>query len=159
MQKIKSILNTRLGFMGFLVLCLWLKTTITYYLDFNLTINNLWQYFFMTVNPLATLVFLLGLSLYINKPKISYLVMGLIYLADSIFIYANLLYYREMADFISVSTMLGVTKVAKGLGASTLSSMQPRDLIYLIDFAVIILLFATRFVKSRPTSPLENSMP
>lgn len=147
MQKIKSILNTRLGFMGFLVLCLWLKTVVTYFLDFGLTINNLWQYFFMIVNPLATLVFLLGLALYINKPKISYIVMGLIYLADSIFIYANLLYYREMADFISVSTMLGVTKVAKGLGASTLSSMQPRDLIYLIDFVVIILLFTTRFVK------------
>lgn len=147
MKKIQTFLNKRLGFMTFLIICLWLKTVVAYYLDFSLSIENPLQHFFAVVNPFATIVLLMSLALYINKPKISYIVMGVIYLADSLFIYANILYYRELSDFISASTIIGVSKVAKGLGSSTVGSMQIRDLIYLIDFIIIILLFATRFIK------------
>jgi len=147
MKKLQSLLNKRLGFMTFLIVCLWLKTVIAYYLDFKLNINNLLQHFFLVVNPFATIVFLMSLALYINKAKLSYIVMGVIYFIDTIFIYSNLLYYRENSDFISVSTMTGVAKVAKGLGKSTVSSMQISDIIYFIDFAIFILLFVTHFVK------------
>ncbi|WP_119326501.1 LTA synthase family protein [Companilactobacillus musae] len=147
MKKIQTFLNKRLGFMTFLIICLWLKTVIAYYIDFSLSIENLLQHFFAIVNPFATIVLLMSLALYINKAKISYIVMGVIYIADSLFIYANILYYRELSDFISASTIVGVGKVAKGLGSSTVGSMQLRDIIYLIDFIIIILLFATRFVK------------
>ena len=147
MKKIQSFLNQRLGFMTFLILCLWIKTVVTYYVGFSLNITTLWQHFFVIVNPLATVVFLMSLALYLNRPKLSYLVMGLIYIVDSIFIYSNVLFSRENGDFISVSTITGVSKVAKGLGKSAFSAMQPIDLLYIIDFAIIILIFATGFVK------------
>ena len=147
MKKIQSFLNTRLGFMTFLIVCLWLKTVIAYYKDFSLTINNFLQHFFLVVNPFATIVLLMSLALYINKAKLSYIVMGLIYLIDSIFIYANILYFRENADFISASTITGVAKVAKGLGKSTVSSMQLGDIVYVIDIIVIFLLLTTHFIK------------
>lgn len=157
MKKIQSILNTRLGFMTFLIICLWLKMVVAYYLDFSLSVENLLQHFFLIVNPFATIVFLMSLALYLNKAKLSYIVMGVIYLIDSIFIYANILYYRELSDFISVSTITGVGKVAKGLGSSTVGSMQPHDVIYLIDFVIFFLLFITKFVKidTRPFRKLN----
>lgn len=150
MKKIQSILNKRLGFMTFLIICLWLKTVIAYYKDFSLTINNLLQHFFLIVNPFATIVILMSRALYINKAKLSYIFMGLLYLIDSIFIYSNILYFRENGDFIATSTITGVSKVAKGLGKSTISSMQLGDIVYIIDFAIIILLFATHFIKIDP---------
>jgi len=79
MKKIQSILNSRLGFMTFLIVCLWLKTVVAYYLDFSLSVENLLQHFFLIVNPLATIVFLMSLALYINKAKLSYIVMGIIF--------------------------------------------------------------------------------
>ncbi|WP_334351727.1 LTA synthase family protein [Companilactobacillus sp. HBUAS56257] len=147
MEKIKSTLNTRLGFMTFLILLLWLKTVLTYYLDFSLGIENLLQHFLLIVNPFATIVFLMSIALYFNKPLISYIVMGILYVADSIFIYANVLYYRSFSDFLSFNSITGASKVAKGLGTTTLGVVQIRDAIYLIDFVLIIILFASRFVK------------
>ncbi|WP_338216743.1 LTA synthase family protein [Companilactobacillus muriivasis] len=147
MKKIQSILNTRLGFLTLLVLCLWYKSVLAYFMGFSLAINNLWQYFFIIVNPFATTVLLLSLALYLNKPKLSYIVMGIIHIVDTIFIYANILYYRENGDFLSVSTITGVSKVAKGLGKSTASAMQFSDIFYFIDLIIIIILFATHFIK------------
>lgn len=147
MKKIQSILNTRIGFMTFLVLCLWYKSVIAYFMGFSLSVNNLWQYLFIIVNPFATTVFILSLALYLNKPKLSYIAMLILHLADTIFIYANILYFRENADFLSISTITGVSKVAKGLGKSTVSAMQFGDILYFIDFFIIIILFATRFIK------------
>lgn len=147
MKKLQSILNTRLGFMSLLVVCLWLKTVVAYYLDFSLGLSNPLLHFFAIVNPLATIVLLISLGLYINRPKLSYLLMGFLYLADSIFIYSNILYYRQFSDFISFGSVTGVSKVAKGLGTSTLGMVKVRDAIYLIDIVILIVLFATRFIK------------
>ena len=147
MKKVKVLLNTRLGFMTFLILCLWLKTVTTYYLDFSLGVENLLQHFLLIVNPFATIVLLMSFALYFNKAVISYIFMGIIYLADSIFIYANVLYYRSFSDFLSFNSITSVNKVAKGLGTTTLGVMQLRDVIYLIDFIVIIILFISRFIK------------
>ncbi len=73
--------------------------------------------------------------------------MGLVYLIDSIFLYANILYYREFTDFITSSVILGVTKVAKGLGGSSFNLMQIHDVIYWIDIIILIVLFAVKFIK------------
>lgn len=147
MKKIQSILNRRLGFMSLLILCLWLKSVIAYFAGFSLTANNPWQYLFLIVNPFATTVFFMSLALYFNRPKLSYIFMGIIYLIDTIFIYSNILFYRENADFIASSTITGVAKVAKGLGKTTASAMQLGDIIYWFDIIVIVLLFATHFIK------------
>ncbi|GEO58922.1 LTA synthase family protein [Companilactobacillus bobalius] len=147
MKKIKSVLNTRLGFMTFLILCLWLKTIVTYYLDFSLGIENFLQHFLLIVNPFATLVLLMSVALYFNRGILSYIAMGIIYIADSIFIYSNVLYFRSFSDFISFNSITGVGKVAKGLGTTTLGVVQARDAIYLIDIVIIALLFIFHFIK------------
>lgn len=133
--------------MTFLIILLWIQTVVTYYLDFSLGLSNPLLHFFAIVNPFATVVLLLSLALYINKPKISYILMGILYLADAIFVYSNVLYYRSFSDFISFNSITGVGKVAKGLFTTTLGVIQFRDVFYLTGPILVIILFLTKFIK------------
>ena len=112
MNKLKNILNKRLGFMGLLVALLWIKTVIAYYSDFSLGVSDPLQHFILIINPIATAVILLSIALYINRPKISYIVMGFIYLLESALLYGNILYYREFSDFLSFITFSGAAKLS-----------------------------------------------
>ncbi|MFH5811664.1 LTA synthase family protein [Companilactobacillus sp. FL22-1] len=147
MNKFKSILSKRLGFMGLLIFFLWIKTVIAYYLDFSLGVSDPLQHLILILNPIATAVILLSLSLYINRAKISYIVMGVIYFLESLLLYGNILYYREFSDFLSFNTIAGVSKVSKGLGGSAANMMQVHDVIYGLDFIIIGVLFLTGFIK------------
>ncbi|WP_125770201.1 LTA synthase family protein [Companilactobacillus furfuricola] len=147
MNNLKKFLNKRVGFMTMLIVFLWIKTIIAYYLDFKLGVADPIQHFILWINPFATSIFLLGLALYISRPKISYIVMGIIYVIESALLYGNILYYRQFTDFLSVNTITGAGKVSKGLGASAASMANPHDIIYIVDFIIILVLFLTHFIK------------
>lgn len=147
MNKLKNILNKRLGFMTLLIFFLWIKTIIAYYLDFSLGVSDPLQHLILIINPIATAVILLSIALYINKPKISYIVMGIIYVLESALLYGNILYYREFSDFLSFNTIAGVSKVSKGLGGSAANLGQAHDFIYGLDFIIIAILLLTHYIK------------
>ncbi|CAJ1180183.1 LTA synthase family protein [Companilactobacillus nantensis] len=147
MNKLKNILDKRLGFMGLLIFFLWIKTVIAYYVDFSLGVSDPLQHLILIINPIATAVILLSIALYINRPKISYIVMGVIYVLESALLYGNILYYREFSDFLSFNTIAGVSKVSKGLGGSAANMMQPHDFIYGLDFIIIAILLLTHYIK------------
>ncbi|MQS45461.1 LTA synthase family protein [Companilactobacillus mishanensis] len=150
MNNIKKFLNTRLGFMTMLIVFLWIKSIIAYYVDFSLGIADVIQHLILVINPIATSVFLLGIALYINKSKVSYIVMGVIYFIESILLYGNILYYREFTDFLSFNTITGVGKVSKGLGSSATNLIAPHDFLFWIDLIIILVLFLTHFIKMDP---------
>ncbi len=150
MNKLKNILNKRLGFMALLVTLLWVKTIIAYYWDFSLGVSNPLQHFILIINPIATAVILLSIALYINRAKISYIVMGVIYLLESVLLYGNILYYREFSDFLSFNTIAGATKVSKGLGGSAANLVQIHDFIYGLDFIILAILLLTHYIKIDP---------
>ncbi len=156
MNKLKIFLSKRLGFMTLLVFTLWLKTIIAYYVDFSLGVADPLQHMILIFNPIATTVILLSIALYITRAKISYIVMGVIYVLESALLYGNVLYYREFSDFLSFNTIAGASKVSKGLGSSASSLVQAHDFIYGIDFIIIAVLFLTHFIKldSRPMRKL-----
>ncbi|MGQ2375699.1 LTA synthase family protein [Companilactobacillus zhachilii] len=147
MNKLKNILDKRLGFMGLLIFFLWIKTVIAYYADFSLGVSDPLQHLILIINPIATAVILLSIALYINRPKISYIVMGVIYVLESALLYGNILYYREFSDFLSFNTIAGVSKVSKGLGGSAANMMQAHDFIYGLDFIIIAILLLTHYIK------------
>ncbi|MFD1417275.1 LTA synthase family protein [Companilactobacillus keshanensis] len=97
----------------------------------------------LLINPLGTSIILLSLGLYFNRPKIAYLVMTLFYLIDSVFLYSNILYYREFTNFISLNTILSSAKAIKSLGPSIMNSIKYYDFIYLID---ILFVFVVMFI-------------
>ncbi|AKP66169.1 LTA synthase family protein [Companilactobacillus ginsenosidimutans] len=147
MNKLKKFLNTRLGFMSLLIFFLWIKSVIAYYIDFSLGIADVIQHIILIINPIATSIILLGIALYIYRPKASYIVMGVIYFLESALLYGNILYYRQFTDFLSVNTITGAGKVSKGLGASAANMASPHDIIYWVDFIIIAILFITHFIK------------
>ncbi|MHC9536313.1 LTA synthase family protein [Dellaglioa sp. BT-FLS60] len=150
LKRFRTFLNTKLGFFTLLLFLFWLKTITAYLVDFKLGVSGIYQYFILLLNPIGTTMLLLGLALYIKKPVISYLVMFLIYIANSALLFFNIIYYREFTDFMTINTMLGYSKVSEGISGSSFALMKPHDIFYIIDLALIILLFLTRFLKFSP---------
>ncbi len=143
----KNILNTRLGFFGLLAILLWVKNIFAYLVDFNLGIENAFQYFILFLSPIPTTIFLLSAALYVKRPKAAYISMIVISMLTTLLLFSNVIYYREFTDFITVNTMLGAGKVSSGLGESALRMFRPYDIVYWLDSIVIIVLLATKKIK------------
>ncbi|MFV0558004.1 MAG: LTA synthase family protein [Enterococcus sp.] len=152
MNKLKnlSFVNSRLGFFTVLAVLFWLKNIFAYAVDFHLGIESPMQYFILLINPIATTLLLLSLALYVKRTKAAYITMLLIYFLMTLLLFSNVTYYREFTDFITINTMLGSAKVASGLGESALRLFRPYDLIYFVDFIVLIGLLIRKKIQMDP---------
>ena len=103
--KKSNLLNTRLGFFSLLAILFWAKNIFSYFTVFNLGIESPFQYFILLINPIATTLFLLAISLYVRRTKPFYVTIMIIYSLISILLFANALYYREFTDFITVNSL------------------------------------------------------
>ncbi|MBA1434867.1 LTA synthase family protein [Lactobacillus bombi] len=157
MTNLKHLLKRRTGWILLLVAFIWIKTVIAYYWDFNMGAMDPMQHLLLIINPLASTLLLLSLTLYFKKPKATYLIAFVIYLLETILLYSNILYYREFNDFISFNTIVSVGKVSKGLGSSAIAMAQIHDVIYFVDLIILIILLGTKKIgfDSRPYSRLQ----
>ena len=140
-------LNKRFGFFALLVVLMWVKTIFAYNFDFNLGVEDAFQYFILLINPFATTIFILSAALYIKNSRASYITMLVLYTLATILLFSNVAYYREFTDFITINTMLGAAKVSSGLGAATFKLFRIYDLVYFIDIIILIALLATKKIK------------
>ncbi|EPI00661.1 putative glycerol phosphate lipoteichoic acid synthase 1 [Enterococcus faecalis 13-SD-W-01] len=149
MKRIKTpaFLNKRLGFFAFIAALLWLKTILAYLVDFNLGIESPIQYFILFINPIATTLLLLGIALYVRRPKAAYITMMVIYFLLTLLLFSNISYYREFTDFITVNSILGAGKVASGLGETALRLFRITDILYWIDIVILSVLLFTKKIK------------
>lgn len=155
--KTPAFLNTRLGFFGLMAVLFWVKNIFAYLVDFDLGIESAMQYFILFINPIATTLFLLSIALYVRRTKPAYITMMVIYFAMSLLLFANVSYYREFTDFITINTMLGAGKVASGLGESALRLFRPYDVLYFLDVIVISALLIRKKIKM-DDSPVRARM-
>lgn len=118
------------------LLAIWIKTVFAYYVDFSLGVADPLQFFLTLFNPIGATLLILSIALYIKNRRVAFWTLIVIDLLSTVLLYANVLYYREFTDFLTVGTMLGVSKVSHGLSASSITLMKPRDLIYWIDFLI-----------------------
>lgn len=137
-SKLKQLLSKRLGFFTFAVILFWLKTYLVYQIEFELGVEGLMQEFILFINPIATTVLLFSIALYFSKSKKAYTALFIVYFLTSVLLYANVLYYREFSDFLTINTMLGAGKVANGIGASAFALLRPQDILYWLDFVVLL---------------------
>ncbi|HEM3176981.1 TPA: LTA synthase family protein [Streptococcus suis] len=137
---IKKNYQTRLGFIVLLLLSYWLKSLWAYFIDFNLDLSSLLQYIIAIINPLPLALLLLGLALYIKNNKLFYGVAITIYLILFAWLFSNAVYYREFADYISVSTMMATSSVSTGLGETAVKLFRIWDLVYFLDFILFAVL-------------------
>lgn len=142
-----NFLNTRMGFFFLLFVLLWLKNIFAYLIEFNLGVENILEYFILFINPIASSLLLLSIALYVRRKKAAYVTMLVIYSLMTLLVFSNVVYYREFTDFITINTMLGVGKVASGLGESALRLFRPYDVFFAADLVLIIFALATKKIR------------
>jgi len=138
MNRIKKILNSRLGFFTVAIILYWLKTYAAYNLDFELGVSGALQQFILLINPIPIILILLSVALYFKGSKKSYITMLVIYFLFTLLLYSNILYYREFSDFLTTNVILGAGGVSNGgLFSSAFALMRSYDIIYWIDFVFL----------------------
>ena len=147
---IKKNYQTRIGFIVLLLLSYWTKSLWAYFVDFHLDLSGLLQYLIAIFNPIPLALLLLGLALYIKNTKLFYGIAITIYLVLFLWLFSNVVYYREFADYISVSTMLATSSVSTGLGETALELFNLWDLVYFADFIIIAIVLRKKPYKLNP---------
>nr|WP_244469866.1 LTA synthase family protein [Enterococcus cecorum] len=130
---------------------MWIKNMLAYTLDFHLSLENALQHFILIINPIATTLLLLSVGLYVRRKKPAYITMMVIYFIMTALLFSNAVYYREFTDFITINTMLGAGKVASGLGESAIKLFRPYDILYWLDFILLVFALATKRIKMDET--------
>ncbi|MCD2257248.1 LTA synthase family protein [Lactobacillus sp. CC-MHH1034] len=144
-KKIRGILNTRVGFFMLAIILFWLKTWWTYLNKFNLGAKGSIQHLLLMINPFPTTILLFGIALYLAGRK-SYIYLLLIDFVTSFWLFANVLYYREFSDFLSINLIKGSGAVSNNLGKSILGILDPSDFLIFLDVLILILLLAFKAI-------------
>ena len=145
-NRITNFLNTKLGFFAFAVILCWIKTYLIYLTKFNLGVHGSMQSFLLLLNPIPTTLLLLGIAIYMKGRK-SYVYMIIIDLITATWLFANILYYREFSDFLTLTLMKGSSSVSNNLGKSILGIIKPTDFLAFIDILILVILLAAKIIK------------
>ena len=156
-SKIRAALSTRGGFFALTIVLFWLKTYWVYQTKFSLGITNNIQKFLLVVNPIPTALLLFGIALYFRGKK-SYWIMMIINLIESLWLFSNVLYYREFSDFLSFGIIKSSGSVANNLSLSISEIIHPSDFLVFLDFVILLILLLTKFIKI-DYKPLKKRYP
>ncbi|MEB3364202.1 hypothetical protein SDC49_12330 [Lactobacillus sp. R2/2] len=130
MTRIRSFLQwlteTKLGFFTIVLGTFWLKTYVIYLTKFNLGAEGAMQNFLLFLNPLPSGLLLLGIGLFFKGRK-SYWIMIMIDFILSLWLFANILYYREFSNFLSLSIIKTSGSTADNLGKSIVGITRITD--------------------------------
>ncbi|MDF7638588.1 LTA synthase family protein [Lactobacillus sp. ESL0791] len=150
MRQIKSflqwLLETKVGFFTLVLVLFWLKTYCIYLTKFSLGANGAMQNFLLLLNPIPSGMLLLGLGLFLKGRK-SYWVIIVIDFLLSLWLFANILYYREFSNFLSLSIIKTSGSTADNLGKSIVGITHATDFLTFLDVGVIIVLLLTKVIK------------
>ena len=150
MGRLKASYNwltkTKLGFFTVVVVFFWIKTYLTYITKFNLGVVGPMQKFLLLINPLPTAVLLIGIGLFFKGRK-SYWIMVIIDFLLSLWLFSNILYYREFSDFLSTSIIKTSGFTSDNLGKSIAGITKGTDFFFFFDVVIIVLLIAFKVFK------------
>ncbi|MBM7618024.1 lipoteichoic acid synthase [Weissella uvarum] len=146
-KKCSSFLfNTTMGFFVLNVFFVWLKTYFVYQHDFSLGAKGPMQEFLLILNPIPTAIILLSIGLYF-RGRATYWTMLFVNLIQSIWLFANILYYREFTDFLSLNIMSSGGSAGNNLGKALGGIIQGSDFLAFADIIVLTLLIAFKCIK------------
>lgn len=150
MGRLKALYNwltkTKLGFFTVVVVFFWIKTYLTYITKFNLGVVGSMQNFLLLINPLPTAILLIGIGLFFKGRK-SYWIMVIIDFLLSLWLFSNILYYREFSDFLSTSIIKTSGSTSDNLGKSIAGITKGTDFLVFLDVVIIVLLIAFKVFK------------
>lgn len=154
--KMKEARNSRWVFFALTLVLFWLKTLYAYWDKFSLGISTSNQVILAIFNPIPTAMLLLGLALYMRGRK-SYVVMLIIDFLMSLWLFSNILYYREFSDFLTASLIQGSSAVSNNLSKSIIGIIEPSDFLVFADVALLAILLLVRLIKVNP-EPIKKSV-
>ena len=146
LNKVRNVLDTRAGFFALVFLIFWIKTYVVYVTKFSLGITGPIQKFLLIVNPVPFGLLLFGIALYF-KGKKSYWIMMIVDLIESLWLFSNVLYYREFSDFLSMGIIKSSGSVSNNLTLSIGEILHASDLLIFADVIILSLLLATKVIK------------
>ena len=138
--------KTKLGFFTVVVVFFWIKTYLTYITKFNLGVVGSMQNFLLLINPLPTAILLIGIGLFFKGRK-SYWIMVIIDFLLSLWLFSNILYYREFSDFLSTCIIKTSGSTSDNLGKSIAGITKGTDFLVFLDVVIIVLLIAFKVFK------------
>ena len=149
MERTKSffkwLTQTKLGFFTIVLVLFWLKTYFIYLTKFNLGAVGPMQQFLLLINPIPSGMLLLGIGLF--KGRKSYWIILAIDFLLTLWLFANILYYREFSNFLSFSIIKTSGSTSDNLGKSIAGITLASDFLVFIDIAAIIVLLITKVIK------------
>ncbi|EKQ08245.1 LTA synthase family protein [Lacticaseibacillus paracasei] len=145
-SKLRGFFNTRLGFFVLAIVLFWAKTYWAYQSKFNLGVTGSFQHLILAINPIPTTLFLFGIALYMSGRK-SYITMLIIDALTSVWLFANVLYYREFSDFLTFALIKGSGAVSNNLNKGIMGIVQPTDFIVFADVLILILLLVFKVIR------------
>ncbi|WP_439425888.1 LTA synthase family protein [Oenococcus alcoholitolerans] len=123
-----------------------LKTVIQYFVNFNLGIKGPTQVLIAILNPLPSAIILLSIALYF-RGYLAYWLMILMNIIQSLWLFANVLYYREFSDFLSLSIISSGSSVGENLSKSIAGIVHLSDFLVFLDILVLIVLLIFKQIK------------
>ncbi|KRN12250.1 sulfatase [Fructilactobacillus fructivorans] len=146
LKSIRNFFNTTIGFFVLVIVLYWITTLVVYNVDFSLGVKGGMQTFLLIVNPIPSGLLLFGIALYF-RGKLSYWLMLIIDFLQSTWLFANVLYYREFSDFLSIEIIKGTGDVQNNLGKSMMEILHPADFLIYLDVLALILLLVFKIIK------------
>lgn len=138
--------NSTVGFFILSVFLVTLKTYWAYQFEFSLGATGALQQFLLILNPIPTAIILLSIALYF-RGRIAYWLMMLINLLQTVWLFANILYYREFSDFISLNIVKAGGSVDNNLSKAIGGIIKPIDFVVYIDLIVLLVLLLLKIIK------------
>ncbi|MEM4992025.1 LTA synthase family protein [Priestia sp. SB1] len=130
MRRLSSKLLIIIIYIGLL----WTKTNYVQSKVFHLEIENNAQNFILDFNPLSSILLLLGIGMLFRNWGIL-----VSYFLGTFVLFANVLYYRELNDFITIPVLMQ-TSNAGDLKGSIASIFEWTDIFYWIDVIALFIL-------------------
>lgn len=143
---ISRVLNKRMGFFLVAVLLFWLKTYVVYKTKFSLGVSGSFQQALLFVNPISFTLLLFGISLFSNGRK-SYIVLLVTDFIMTLWLFANVVYYREFSDFMTINIIKSASAVSGNMDSSFKSLVHISDFFVFLDLLLLASLLIFKIVK------------
>jgi lipoteichoic acid synthase len=141
----RTMKKTSVSFIFITIILLWLKTYAVYKINFDMKIENWIQEFILLINPLSFLMVVIGVGIFLSsrKQKIYVVITSFII---SLILYANVVYYREFSDFITIPLLMQTGNMAD-LKSSVGELVSWFDLFYFADVLLLLILAVSKTPK------------
>lgn len=132
----KRRLGSKEGFFLLALVFLWIKTYVSYKVEFNLGVKGTMQEFLLFINPLSAAIILFGLALFAKGRRAGWWILIFSTLM-TIVLYANIMFYRFFDDFLTLPNLMQTDNVSN-MTEGIFSTMYGHDFLYFVDLAILL---------------------